>query len=80
MKRREFYRQHLGTVRPVLFEQHKNPVLLSGFTDNYIKIELATQAGMVNSIAPVLLENLSADGEVMLTSCELMSGIFSDER
>lgn len=80
MKRREFYRQHLGTVRPVLFEQHKNPALLSGFTDNYIKIEIASQSGLVNLITPVLLENLSADGEVMLTSCELMSGVLSDER
>lgn len=80
MKRREFYRQHQGTMRPVLFEQHKNPALLSGFTDNYIKIEIAAESGMVNSIAPVLLGNLSADGEVMMTSCELMSGVFSDER
>jgi len=81
MKRREFYRQHLGTARPVLFEQHKNPDLLSGFTDNYIKIEMPAAAAAVNSIAPVLLENLSADGEVMLTSCELMSGsiAMSDE-
>ncbi len=76
MKRREFYRRHLGTVRPVLFEQHKNSELLSGFTDNYIKIEMAAGVGQVNSIAPVLLENLSADGEVMRTSCELMSGVF----
>jgi len=74
MKRREFYRQHQGAVRPVLFEQHKDPALLSGFTDNYIKIEMPAGAGKVNSIVPVLLENLSDDGEVMLTSCELMSG------
>lgn len=74
MKRREFYRQHLGTVRPVLFEQHKSQGLLSGFTDNYIKIEMPAEAGRVNAIAPVFLENLSDDGEVMRTSCELMSG------
>ncbi|MEQ1746451.1 MAG: tRNA (N(6)-L-threonylcarbamoyladenosine(37)-C(2))-methylthiotransferase MtaB [Saprospiraceae bacterium] len=75
MKRREFYRQHLGSVRPVLFEQHKNPALLSGFTDNYIKIEMPASAGRVNAISSVLLENLSDDGEVMHTSCELMSGV-----
>jgi len=74
MKRREFYRQHLGTVRPVLFEQHKTPGLLSGFTDNYIKIEMPAEAGRVNALAPVFLENLSDDGDVMRTSCELMSG------
>ncbi|MEZ4941456.1 MAG: tRNA (N(6)-L-threonylcarbamoyladenosine(37)-C(2))-methylthiotransferase MtaB [Saprospiraceae bacterium] len=76
MKRRAFYQQHLGTTRPVLFEQHKNPELISGFTDNYIKIEMPATQGVVNSIAPVLLENLSTDGEVVLTSCEIMSGNF----
>ncbi|MEZ4892671.1 MAG: hypothetical protein R2778_06600 [Saprospiraceae bacterium] len=39
MKRRAFYSQHVGTERPVLFEHHRNLELLSGFTDNYIKIE-----------------------------------------
>ena len=74
MKRREFYRQHLGAIRPVLFEHHKNPALISGFTDNYIKIEMPADTGAVNAIAPVTLEHLSADGEVVLTSCEQMVG------
>jgi len=77
MKRREFYRQHLGATRPVLFEQHKTPGLTGGFTDNYIKVEMPAEAGALNTIAPVLLENLSADGEVVLTSCEYMSGVFA---
>lgn len=75
MKRREFYRQHLGSVRPVLFEQHKDPALISGFTDNYIKIEMPAGVGTLNTIAPLRLENLSDDGETVLTSCELMSGV-----
>jgi threonylcarbamoyladenosine tRNA methylthiotransferase MtaB len=65
MKRRAFYAEHTGTTRQVLFEQHKNPTLLSGFTDNYVKIEMPFEAGRVNTIAPVLLENLTADGEVV---------------
>jgi threonylcarbamoyladenosine tRNA methylthiotransferase MtaB len=63
MKRRAFYAEHLGTVRPVLFEQHKNPALMSGFTDNYVKIEMPFEAGRLNTIAPVLLENLTDNGE-----------------
>jgi threonylcarbamoyladenosine tRNA methylthiotransferase MtaB len=63
MKRRAFYAEHLGTLRPVLFEQHKNPDLMSGFTDNYVKIEMPFEAGRVNTIAPVLLENLKVNGE-----------------
>ena len=63
MKRREFYRRHLGGTRPVLFEQHKGPGLLTGFTDNYIKIEISSEKGRVNTIASVLLTDLTADGE-----------------
>jgi len=66
MKRRAFYAEHLGTVRPVLLEQHKNPALLSGFTDNYVKIEMPFEAGRVNTIAPVLLKNMTADGEAVM--------------
>ncbi|MBP6828236.1 MAG: hypothetical protein KA165_16850, partial [Saprospiraceae bacterium] len=50
-------------TRPVLFEQHKGPGLLTGFTDNYIKIEISSEKGGVNTIASVLLQDLTADGE-----------------
>ncbi|MCC6462389.1 MAG: tRNA (N(6)-L-threonylcarbamoyladenosine(37)-C(2))-methylthiotransferase MtaB [Saprospiraceae bacterium] len=63
MKRRAFYRQHLGAARPVLFEQHRDPALLSGFTDNYIKIEVPAAPGLLNTLAPVFLTDLSPDGE-----------------
>lgn len=65
MKRRHFYAQYSDTVRPVLFEHHKNPALLTGFTDNYIKIEVPAQAGLLNTIEPVHLGALTADGEAL---------------
>jgi threonylcarbamoyladenosine tRNA methylthiotransferase MtaB len=65
MKRRAFYAEHVGTERLVLFEQHKNPALLSGFTDNYVKVELPFEPDKVNSIAPVRLGRLSEDGEAV---------------
>ncbi len=65
MKRRDFYQQHLGSVRPVLFEKHKNPALLSGFTDNYVKIEAPFMADRLNTIAPVLLADLWPGGEAV---------------
>jgi threonylcarbamoyladenosine tRNA methylthiotransferase MtaB len=63
MKRRSFYQQQLGATRPVLFEQHRDPSLLSGFTDNYVKIEIPAEMGALNEIRPVYLEHLSPDGE-----------------
>jgi len=67
MKRRAFYQEHLGTTRPVLFEQHRDPALLTGFTDNYVKIEVPLALGKVNDIGPVALQSLSLDGESVLS-------------
>lgn len=64
MKRREFYNQHLDTERLVLFERHKDPTLMSGFTDNYVKIEMAMDAGKMNTIEPVFLGEINLEGDV----------------
>jgi threonylcarbamoyladenosine tRNA methylthiotransferase MtaB len=66
MKRRTFYQQNLGQTRPVLFEQHRENTLLSGFTDNYVKIEIPAEMGVLNEIRPVFLESLSLNGETVL--------------
>ncbi len=63
MKRRTFYTAHSGTVRPVLFEQHKDPTLMTGFTDNYVKVEMPFDVTRLNTIAPVLLGDLNRQGE-----------------
>jgi threonylcarbamoyladenosine tRNA methylthiotransferase MtaB len=63
-KRRAFYEAHIGQTRPVLLEKHGDPGLLSGFTDNYIKIELPASEGMVNTLQPVALERVLPGGNV----------------
>ena len=68
MKRRTFYQEHLGTVRPALFEHHKDDALLSGYTDNYIKIEVPSSGGAINEIRPVALGQLSPDGEAVCST------------
>ena len=65
MKRRACYQQHLNTVRPVLFEKHKDAALLSGFTDNYIKVELPFAVSTLNTIAPAFLCGLWPGGEAV---------------
>lgn len=65
MKRREFYRQHLTGSRTVLFEQHRDPALLGGFTDNYVRVEVPFVEGRLNTLAPVRLQELTADGEAV---------------
>lgn len=64
-KRRHFYEQYLGQTRPVLFEHSKTPGRVSGFTDNYIKIEAELEEVWINHVAPLSLQSLSPDGLVL---------------
>ena len=70
-KRRHFYQQHIGETRPVLFEQHKDVNKLSGFTDNYIKIEMPFHADLLNTVVPVYLEKLN-DNDTVLVRDEVL--------
>jgi threonylcarbamoyladenosine tRNA methylthiotransferase MtaB len=63
-KRRHFHTQHLGQVRPVLFEHSKEKGRMSGFTDNYIRVDLPLEPACINTIEPVRLEALHASGLV----------------
>lgn len=63
-KRNYFNQQFLGTEREVLFEVHKSEQLLSGYTDNYIRIEIPFREGMVNTLSRVQLGALAAEGMV----------------
>ena len=44
---RAYYNKYIGTVRPVLFEHSSTPGLISGHTDNYIKVEVKDQSSKV---------------------------------
>lgn len=65
-KRRYFYEQHLGTTRPVLFEKSKIKGRMTGFSDNYIKVDAPLVSELLNKIATADLDNLNADGQVVL--------------
>ncbi|MGE4290376.1 MAG: tRNA (N(6)-L-threonylcarbamoyladenosine(37)-C(2))-methylthiotransferase MtaB [Salinivirgaceae bacterium] len=63
-KQTHFQQQHLNTVRPVLFEAMESKGLMSGFTDNYIKVEIPFQKNLINTTQPVKLERIKANGTV----------------
>ena len=52
-KKTAFYHQHLGEVRPVLWEAEKKGGEMFGFTDNYIKIKIPYCKEKVNTIEDV---------------------------
>ncbi|MDF1615613.1 tRNA (N(6)-L-threonylcarbamoyladenosine(37)-C(2))-methylthiotransferase MtaB [Desulfurivibrio dismutans] len=63
-KRAEFYRRHLGSVRPVLVEggDKDNAAGRRGFTDNYVPVLLPPGAAESNRIIRVRLAELAEDG------------------
>ncbi len=63
-KTEDFYHQNLGSIHDVLFEEQKDKKSISGFTDNYIKIETDYRENLENHIVSVKLENILPNGNV----------------
>ncbi len=61
-KRRFFYEQFAGQERPVLFEGDEPSGEMFGFTDNYVKVVTAAQAGLGNEVLSVELKAVNPDG------------------
>ena len=57
-----FYQRYLGQERSVLLERSKNPLVMHGFTDNYIKVELHPETPLEdNRIVRVRLLDLNPE-------------------
>lgn len=54
-KKVAFTQPFLGTIRPVLFENTTEPGMMSGYTDNYIKVMLPKVDTLINTIGQVRL-------------------------
>ena len=65
-KRRSFYARYVGSVRPVLWEHSKAGRPVHGFTDNYIRVELADGQAADNTVTPVRLGGFTPDGESLV--------------
>jgi threonylcarbamoyladenosine tRNA methylthiotransferase MtaB len=75
-KKEKFYKQYLGRYRDVLFEAHRDETKMTGFTDNYVKVEMSFQAEMINKIATVQLQNINEDGNVESMLADIPEAIF----
>lgn len=72
-KRRFFYEQFVGQTRPVLFEGSEQGGSMFGFTDNYIKIIRPIDASLSNTIGPVHLSAVNADGLMAVGETEALT-------
>ncbi len=75
-KKRHFYKQFLGRRRDVLFEVHKDPNLMTGFTDNYLKIETTIDPSLLNQIATVQLMNINDNGNLDVIVMDIPENVF----
>lgn len=64
-----FARPFAGTVRPVLLEHPRPGRMMSGFTDNYLRVELEAPAELDNHIVDVRLGTPDIAEEVFKDSC-----------
>lgn len=63
-KKQKFYRQHLGETRKVLFENKSDNGSITGFTDNYIKVEADGNDNLQGEIRNTTLKNINSQGNV----------------
>ena len=75
-KKENFYRQYLGRYRDVLFEVHRDETKMTGFTDNYVKVEVPFQADLINKIATIQLQVINEEGNVEAMLADIPEAIF----
>ncbi len=61
-KRLQFYRENIGTTHKVLFESQDADGMISGWTENYIKVRTTYRQNLENGIIEVILEEMGNDG------------------
>ncbi|MBQ7853449.1 MAG: tRNA (N(6)-L-threonylcarbamoyladenosine(37)-C(2))-methylthiotransferase MtaB [Muribaculaceae bacterium] len=59
----QFSERFVGTTRPVLLEHSKPGKPMSGFTDNYLKVEVAANSSLDNTMVKVRLDEVINNGE-----------------
>ncbi|MEM6723370.1 MAG: tRNA (N(6)-L-threonylcarbamoyladenosine(37)-C(2))-methylthiotransferase MtaB [Bacteroidota bacterium] len=62
-KKRAFYAPFAGSVREVLFEHNKAEGRVTGFTDNYLKIDMIGEEQLINKMAQIQLGELLSSGQ-----------------
>ena len=61
-KKRQFYEQHIGSIRTVLVEQEEDEGFMYGFTENYIKVKIPFDATLTNTFQSIKLNKIDSEG------------------
>lgn len=71
-KLQHFYRQHHGSVRPVLFEHENRGGFMHGYSDNYVKVSVPYDEKLSNSIVQIRLGE-TKEGIVLSENAETIA-------
>lgn len=72
-KEQAFYRAHLGSVRPVLWEAAERDGVMYGYTDNYIRVERPYEAALEGVLEEARLVAFSEHGTVRVEDPRFVS-------
>jgi threonylcarbamoyladenosine tRNA methylthiotransferase MtaB len=64
-KLRQFYENHLGETRTVLFEHENRDGFMFGYTDNYVKVKITYDERLANTLQAVNLIKIETEGLVV---------------
>lgn len=62
-KLKEFTERYVGSVRPVLVEHPRHDGSMAGFTDNYLRVNIAPDSELSNTVVPVRIVSVHPEGE-----------------
>jgi threonylcarbamoyladenosine tRNA methylthiotransferase MtaB len=65
-KKRAFYEKNIGSEHTVLFESKNKNGMITGFTDNYIKVETPFSEKLINEIKKVKLISVQPDNNMAI--------------
>lgn len=68
-KKHLFYSQFLGSKQEILFEHSKQENMMTGFSENYIKISMPLDESKINQVAPVVLSEMHSDDAMWAIEC-----------
>lgn len=60
-----FYEKYIGQTLKILFEEEHNKDVMSGFSDNYLRVEMPYDHKLVNTLVNVKIVSLSENGNLI---------------
>ena len=69
-KKRKFYESQIETEHTVLWEATNEEGFMTGFTENYVKVQTPFDAAKVNKTEKVFLDKIDGNGNVLVTILE----------